>query len=131
LSTGRFDREAMLELLDRDAMANNSRYQVNRCWSTQDWALEDNVPVEEILEYEARFNYLWPNYNGVYVCVYDATKFSAAIMMQMLRTHPHFIIDNVVRENPFYVPPEILLHEIRNKDAGSWTAGQVTLTEGR
>jgi hypothetical protein len=34
-------------------------------------------------------------------------------MMQMLRTHSFVIIDSMIRENPFYVPPDNLLSELR------------------
>jgi hypothetical protein len=33
--------------------------------------------------------------------------------MGMMRTHPLVIVDSLARENPFYVPPEQLLKEIR------------------
>jgi hypothetical protein len=29
--------------------------------------------------------------------------------MDVLRTHPYALVDGVVRENPFYVPPELHL----------------------
>jgi hypothetical protein len=45
--------------------------------------------------------------------VYDATKFSAEVMMGMMRTHPLVIVDSEARPNPFYVPPEELLKELR------------------
>jgi hypothetical protein len=62
--------------------------------------------VLDIIEYESRFNLIWPKYQDITVCVYDATKFSAEVMMGMVRTHPLVIVDSVARPNPFYVPPE-------------------------
>ena len=67
----------------------------------------------DIIEYESRFNLIWPKYQDITVCVYDATKFSAEVMMGMMRTHPLVIVDSVARPNPFYVPPEELLKELR------------------
>ena len=58
----------------------------------------------------SRFNLIWPKYQDVTARVYDATKFSAEVMMGMMRTHP-LVIDSVARPNPFYVPPEELLKE--------------------
>ena len=69
----------------------------------------------DIIEYESRFNLIWPKYQDITVCVYDATKFSAEVMMAMMRTHPLVIVDSLTRPNPFYVPPEELLEELRAK----------------
>jgi hypothetical protein len=34
--------------------------------------------------------------------------------MGMMRTHPLVIVDSEARPNPFYVPPEELLKELRS-----------------
>jgi hypothetical protein len=110
---GRFDMVAMLELHQRHLAADTRPGRTTRMWSNQEWFLEQGLPsADDLLEYEARFNYIWPKFNNVYVCVYDAQRFSAGIMMQMLRTHPFVIIDGVMHENSFYVPPDQLLSEI-------------------
>jgi hypothetical protein len=108
-----FDQHRMLTLLEKKFASDKQRYEATRLWSNQEWALTDLPGVLDIIEYESRFNLIWPKYQDVTVCVYDATKFSAEIMMGLMRTHPLVIIDSVVRENPFYVPPEELLKELR------------------
>jgi hypothetical protein len=35
--------------------------------------------------------------------------------MDALRTHPVVIIGGLLAENPFFVPPDQLLHEIRER----------------
>jgi hypothetical protein len=40
------------------------------------------------------------------------------MMMQMLRTHPFVITNGIMRENPFYVPPDEMLTEIRRRNSG-------------
>jgi hypothetical protein len=110
---GRFDQDRMLTDLDRQTMEGDDRYSTTRLWSNQEWALEGFPGVEDIVEYEARFNYIWPKSNNVYVCVYDAKKFSAEAMMQMMRTHPFAIIDGIMLKNKVYVPPDEFLKEIR------------------
>jgi hypothetical protein len=109
---GHFDMHAMLELHQGHFAVDPRQDRVTRMWSNQEWALKHLPSAEDLLEYEARFNYIWPNYNNVYVCVYDAQKFSAAVMVQMIRTHPLIIINGVIHENLFYVPPDELLKEI-------------------
>ena len=110
---GRFDQEQMLTGLDRQAAGHDDRYSATRLWSNQEWALQGFPGVEDIVEYEARFNYIWPKTNNVYVCVFDAKRFSAESMMQMMRTHPFAIIDGLMVENELYVPPDEFLRDIR------------------
>jgi hypothetical protein len=39
--------------------------------------------------------------------------------MDALRTHPVVIVGGLVQENPFFVPPDQFLLEIRERRAGS------------
>jgi hypothetical protein len=110
---GHFDQDRMLADLDRQTAGGDGRYATTRLWSNQEWALESLPGVEDIVEYEARFNYIWPKSNNVYVCVFDAKKFSAETMMQMMRTHPFAIIDGIMLKNELYIPPDEFLREFR------------------
>jgi len=47
---------------------------------------------------------------------FEMTKFSAAVAMDILRTHPQVIIGGILRENPYYVPPDEFLREVRGRD---------------
>jgi hypothetical protein len=51
------------------------------------------------------------------VCTYDLTKFSALVVMDVLRTNPQVIVGGILRENPFYVPPDEFLRELRSRSA--------------
>lgn len=113
LVDGCFDQRRMLAGFEKRFAADNERYEATRLWSNQEWALKDLPGVLDIIEYESRFNLIWPKYQDITVCVYDATKFSAEVMMGMMRTHPLVIVDSEARPNPFYVPPEELLKELR------------------
>ena len=62
----------MLASFDRDAVSGSGCYPTTRLWSNQEWALEGVPGVEDAVEYEARFNHIWPKTNNVYVCVHDA-----------------------------------------------------------
>jgi len=77
------------------------------------WALIDLPGVEDLLEYEARVNNMMRKHDAPVICAYDASKFSAGIAMDVMRTHPLVIIGGVLQENPFYVPPDEFLEEIR------------------
>jgi len=78
---------------------------ITRIWANMGWALGDFPGAHDIVEYESRLNYVLPKYDIAAVCTYDLTQFSASVVMDILRTHPQVIVGNVLRENPFYVPP--------------------------
>jgi hypothetical protein len=120
LSGGHFDKEAMLSLLGQTMADNRAEgFPRTRIWSNQEWALQDVPGVEDIVEYEARFNYIAAERDDLTVCVYDLTRFGADIVMDMLRTHPLVIIGGMIYDNPFFAPPEEFLPELRRRRAKS------------
>lgn len=122
LATGRFDMDAMLsdveETLRADAAAGRPP---TRVVAHMEWALLDKPGVEHLVEYEARAEQLLRKYGAPAVCAYDLTKFGANVVMDVLRTHPRAIIGGVLQENPFFVPPEQFLLEIKARDSGNVT----------
>jgi hypothetical protein len=80
-----------------------------------EWALEDRPGVDDIVEYESRLNYVLPKYDDAVVCTYDLAKFSASVVMDILRTHPLVIIGGILQENPFFVPPDEFLKELQER----------------
>jgi hypothetical protein len=49
------------------------------------------------------------------ICAYDLSKFSASVVMDALRTHPVVIIGGMLQENPFFIPPDQFLLELRER----------------
>jgi hypothetical protein len=90
-------------------------YPLTRFMSRVEAALVDKAGVDSWLEYETRVNYVVPKYDNPVICTYDLSKFSAALVMDMMRTHPVVIIGEVLQENPFFVPPDQFLLEIRER----------------
>ena len=120
LRGGRFDQGAMLALIgDLFNAGKQQGFGLTRLWANMEWALEDFPGVHDVVEYEARLNYILPNYDQVTVCTYDLTRFSAAVAMDILRTHPQVIIGGILRENPYYVPPDEFLSEVRGRGASA------------
>src|ERR1700704_2534064 len=76
-----------------------------------------------LVEYEARLNHVLSKYNDPVICNYDLSKFSASVAMDIMRTHPLVIIGGLLRENPFFVPPEQFLEELRERQSARMTAG--------
>jgi hypothetical protein len=120
LRGGRFDQRAMLALLDELFSSCKQRgFGLTRLWANMEWALEDLPGVHDIVEYESRLNYILPNYDQLTLCTYDLKKFSAAVVMDIMRTHPQVIIGGTLRENPYYVPPDEFLRELHGGDAAA------------
>ena len=57
------------------------------------------------------------------ICNYDLSKFSATVAMEIMRTHPLVIIGGLLRENPFFVPPDQFLEDVRERRSARMTAG--------
>jgi hypothetical protein len=112
----RFDQDAMLELIQEVLKGGRARgFPMTRLWANMEWALDDLPGVHDIVEYETRLNHFLPNYDDVVVCTYDLSKFSAPVVMDIMRTHPQVIIGGMLQENPFYVPPEEFLAELSRR----------------
>jgi hypothetical protein len=80
-----------------------------------EWALLDKPGVDNLLEYETRLNYVLHKYDDPVICTYDLSKFSASVAMDIMRTHPVVLIGGMLQENPFFVPPDQFLLEIRER----------------
>jgi len=118
LQGGRFDQYAMLTLLgEMLATSRQQGFDVTRLWANMEWALEDLPGTHEIIEYESRLNYVLPDFDAVVVCTYDVTKFSASLIADALRAHPHVIVDGILCQNPSYAPPDQFLRELSARDS--------------
>jgi hypothetical protein len=80
-----------------------------------EWALENRPGVRDLIEYESRINYLYNKRDDVVCCAYDVSRFSATVIMDVLRVHPAVFIGGILQENPFYVPPDHFLRKLRER----------------
>jgi signal transduction histidine kinase len=128
----RFEQEEMLALVEKVLQANAaSGYPHTRIIGHMEWALLDRPGVGDLLEYETRVNYFLPRYDDPVICAYDVSKFGAAVAMDILRTHPMVILGGVLQKNPFFVPPNQLLSEIRERQVGrKWRDARELLRTG-
>jgi hypothetical protein len=111
-----FDQNAMLALIEEVLQsADTAGYSRTRLLAHMEWALLDKPGVDNLVEYETRLNYVLPKYDDAVVCTYDLSKFGASVTMDILRTHPVVIIGGVLQENPFFVPPDQFLLEIKER----------------
>jgi hypothetical protein len=113
----RFDQDAMLasveELIQSGASAGYPRTRL--VGHHMDWLFLDQPAVNNLLQYEARLNHVLSKYNAPVICNYDLSKVSASVAMDIMRTHPLVIVGGLLRENPFFVPPEEFLVELRER----------------
>jgi len=113
---GRFDQYRMIALIEEELKLGATRGSgVSRAVGHMGWALDSPPGIDDLVEYEARLNYILPHYNDPVICVYDLAKFSGAIIVDVLRTHPMVIIGGTLQKNPFFVPPDEFLRELREK----------------
>ena len=120
----RFDQEAMLALIEEVLQSGAaSGYPLTRLLAHMEWALLDKPGVDDLVEYETRLNYVLPKYDDPVICTYDLTKFGSSVAMDIMRTHPVVIIGGVLQENPFFVPPDQFLLEIRERRSVHGSAG--------
>jgi MEDS: MEthanogen/methylotroph, DcmR Sensory domain len=118
LREGRFDRDAMLALIEELLQSGTAAgFRRIRLLANMEWSLLNRPGVDDLLEYETRLNYVIPKYDDAVICTYDLSKFGANVVMDALRTHPLVIIGGLLQENPFFVPPDEFLLEIRERRA--------------
>jgi hypothetical protein len=56
------------------------------------------------------------------ICAYDLSKFGASVVMDATRTHPVVIVGGLLQENPFFVPPDQFLLELRERGSARKSA---------
>ena len=98
-----------------------------------DWAADGRSHVDDLVEFESRVNDVWRRHDDAVICVYDLAKFGGDTVIDIMRTHPMIIIGGILQHNPFFVPPEEFLRELRERRAGgrrapdhgglTWTCG--------
>ena len=90
-------------------------YAHTRFMAQMEWALGRRWEDVDLFEFETRLNYVIPKYQDWVICSYNLVQFGASVMMDALRTHPVVIIGGLLQENPFFVSPDQLLVEIRQR----------------
>ena len=119
-----FDQNAMLALIEEVLQsADTAGYPLTRLVAHMEWALLDKPGVDNLVEYETRLNYVLPKYDDPVICTYDLSKFPASMVMDIMRTHPVVIIGGILQENPFFVPPDQFLLELRERRSVRKSAG--------
>jgi hypothetical protein len=118
LQNGRFDCDRMLRSFEELASSDEPReYPLSRIVCRMDWAIEAGNHVDDLLEFESRVNDVWSRHDDAVICTYRLDKFGGDVVIDMMRTHPAVIIGGILQRNPFFVPPEEFLGELRERRA--------------
>jgi MEDS: MEthanogen/methylotroph, DcmR Sensory domain len=116
LQDGRFDQHRQISLFERVLLEGKKQgYPLTRFVAGTEWALLDRPGVHDLIEYESRINDMFSKYDDPVCCTYDVSKFSASVIMDAMRVHPAVIIGGILQVNPFFVPPDEFLHELRER----------------
>jgi hypothetical protein len=112
LRHGGFDLETMLASME-DMFRRNAAngFAMTRYIADMEWSQSPAPGTGDLIEYEARLNYLIPRYRDTVICTYDLARFNATTVMDILRIHPMAIVGGILQENPFFVSPEEFLDE--------------------
>jgi hypothetical protein len=112
----RFDQKIWLASFEQALKSGPAAgYAQTDFFAHMEWGLADFPGLDDFIEFETRVNYVVPKYENAAICAYDLSKFNASVVMDALRTHPLVIIGGLLYENPFFVPPDELLAEIRER----------------
>jgi hypothetical protein len=126
LRGGRFDQDSWLVSFEQVLQSGQAAgYAQTRFLAQMEWALVDLPSVGDLIEFETRVNYVIPKYDDIVICAYDLSKFGASLVMNALRTHPVVIIGGLLQENPFFVPPDQFLLEMREQRSARKNAARM------
>jgi PAS domain S-box-containing protein len=126
LKSGTFDPRRMITLLRRStAEAVAAGFTGLRVTGEMTWALGSERGVGRLIEYEARLNGFLPGNRALAICQYNRRRFPAAIIREVLRTHPIAIFGDLVCSNPYYEPPAAVLGRQSEAKRVSWMISKV------
>ena len=118
LRDGHFDQDRMLEVFERLASGNaTGGFPLSRIVCHMEWAAEGRSHVDDLIEFESRVNDVWRRHDDAVICTYDLANFGGDTVIDIMRTHPMIIIGGILQHNPFFVPPEEFLRELRERRA--------------
>src|SRR6266511_2742173 len=102
LASGQFVPDQMLEFWDHNvgSALQGGDYRFVRAAGEMTWALGDLPGVDQLVAYESELNRFLPRYSQVILCLYNIERFSGALLLDMLKTHPKVLLGGTVFDNP-------------------------------
>jgi hypothetical protein len=73
------------------------------------WAHRNERVVGDLIGYESELNRIMADFPQVNLCLYDLTRCSGELIMDVLKTHPKALLGGMVIDNPYYLEPDEFL----------------------
>lgn len=113
---GRFDVNRVLKSFSEfETRSLAEGYSGLRGTGEMSWASPEVEGSDNLIEYEARVNTLFPDFKARLLCQYDETEFDSRTLLDALRVHPRVAIRGTVCWNPHYVPPDEFLSQMKGE----------------
>ncbi|MDD3531153.1 MAG: MEDS domain-containing protein [Candidatus Pacebacteria bacterium] len=110
LRNGYFDPDEMIRFLtDSTNAAKKEGYSALRATGEMTWMLGGEKGTDRLIEYEAKLNRFFPANDALAICQYNRQRFSPAILLDVIHTHPIVVVGNTVCRNFYYVPVDEFL----------------------
>ena len=106
LQSGRFDPDHMLDVYAEAIEDAKADYPGLRVTANTNFILDDHATMADFMAYESRVNELFSGEECIALCHYDCERIPPEILVDVIRTHPHIVYDDVVCHNFYYTPPE-------------------------
>lgn len=131
LRDGHFDIDRMLSVFEGLASGSGQHaFPRSRIVCRMDWATESRPLIDSVIEFESRVNNLWRDHDDVVICTYRLDQFKGDAVIDILRTHPAVIIGGILQRNPFFIPPQQFLPELRSRRAVKDTSERPNVLRG-
>jgi signal transduction histidine kinase/ActR/RegA family two-component response regulator len=126
LDQGRFDPNSFKDLLRRaEQQAMDDGFSGLRVTWDVAWLLEDVPGAERWIAFEAGLNAFLAGSRTAALCRYPRSRSSAALLEDVLRTHPLALLGHQVCPNAFYEPPEMVVGHSTPDERVDWMIAQV------
>ncbi|WGI18014.1 MEDS domain-containing protein [Methanonatronarchaeum sp. AMET-Sl] len=116
LKDGYFDPDEMIDMIEsEESKALDEGYNGLRITGEMTWVLSDLPGTERLMEYEMKLNEFFPGSNSMGLCQYNENKFSPETLIDVIYVHPKILLENSIYDNPYYMPPDLLLDRLEGK----------------
>ncbi len=115
-ASGEFVPAAMLQTLrEFYRQAKLEGYPNARVSGEMSWALRDIPGTNRLMEYEALVNDVLVTHPVTAICQYDASRFSGATILNVLKVHPMMVVRGQIVQNPYYMKPQDFLKDYQSR----------------
>jgi hypothetical protein len=108
LADGGFLPERMLKFWEAKAQQGPCGHGAGFARNVGDmsWARRDPSAVDDLIGYESELNRIMSNFPQVNLCLYDLSRCSGELIMDVLKTHPKALLGGMIIDNPYYLSPD-------------------------